>query len=133
MSRWKGRASSPAFKEMLRAIEALGAGPSAEPVKPVQALALPRSRLGFVLAIFAAASLITGLVMWRPWSNKSPAPVVAVAAGSQSAQARSLARDLLTKLGQLHATQTDALKLVQGDDAGRKPDLIFEVDGATQS
>ena len=132
LSRWKGRASAPAFQEMLRAIESLGGVQAAEPVNSPPRLAIPRPRLGLILAMLAAALLIAALVIWRPWTNRSTAPVVAIAAGSQSANANSLARDLLTKLGQLHATQTDALKLVQGDDAGAKADLIFEVDGATR-
>ena len=129
---WKGRASSPAFQEIHRAIESLGTSPSAEPAKPVVKSAMPRPRLGLVLAIVAAAALIAALAVWRPWAARSTAPVVAITAATQSAPARALARDLLAKLGSLHATQTDALKLIQGGDGGAKADLIIEVDSATQ-
>ena len=132
MSRWRGSFNAPAFQEILGAIEALGGGPAAEPFETVPKLAIRRPRFGIILALFAAAVLIAGLAIWRPWTNQSTVPVVAIAAATQAPQARGLARDLLAKLGNLHATQTEALRLIHGDDAGSKANLILEVDGSTR-
>lgn len=131
LTRWKGRTSSAQFQEMLGAVDALGKSPKAarSPIAVKSPVWHPRLRL--VLAAVTLAILIVGLIIWRPWTAKSSAPVVAVAAAGPSASARNLARDLLAKLGSLQSTQTDALELVGGGEAGQESDFTFEVDAAT--
>lgn len=130
LSKWRGRASSPAFQEVLRAIDTLGASAAVEAsLTPRKIAALPL-RFSVLVTIAAAVAIIACLSIWRPWGGGTSVPVVAVAAASDSVPARGLARDLLAKLGNLHATKTDALKLVQGNGTG-KADFTFEVDAVT--
>ena len=129
LTKWKGRASSPHFQEMLGAIEALG-GTEAQPQPLVPTRTIARPSWALIAGVAVALMLIAALFLWRPWSGGRSAPVVAVTAASQSVPAQALARDLLAKLGNLNATETDSLKLVQGGDDGERADFVFEVDGA---
>ena len=131
LSKWKGRSSAPQFQEMLGAIEALGGAQAADSgVAAVPARKMGRQRLALAAAVGALLILAAALLLWRPWGSGRSTPVVAVTAASQTAAASALARDLLAKLGNLHATQTDSLKLVQGGEDGQQADFVFEVDGA---
>ena len=129
LSKWRGRTAAPQFRELIDAIESVGSD-----VGPVRSTTHSQPKifrwgpLAFLSAAVVAA-IIIGLSLWRPWGRGPAVPVVTIAAASQSAETRSLARDLLAKLGILQSTKGDALELVQGK-SGRNSDLIFEVEAA---
>lgn len=131
LSHWKGRSASAQFREMLDAIEDLGGSSGTEaPAIPVKSPNW-RARLPYFHAAAVAAILIAGLIVWQPWAPWKSAPVVAVAPAGPSPAARSLARDLFAKLGNLQSAKTDSLELVQGGDGHQDADFTFEVDTAT--
>jgi hypothetical protein len=130
LSKWRGRAASAQFKALLDAIEGVGSGDSAvRTAMPKPPTIARRGPLVLIAALIAIIIIIIGLILWRPWNRGPAVPVVAIAAAGQSAETRSLARDLLTKLGILQSTKSDSLRLVKGG-SGRNPDFIFEVEAA---
>ena len=133
LSGWKGRRRTAQLTEIAGAVESVGAGGALNTqVAPrtINRFAPMHIRYALVIGL-AVAFLLAGLAYWQPWRG-SPVPVVAVAAASPSPAAASLARDLLAKLGQLNATQTETLKLVQGGQADASANFVFEVDGQSQ-
>ncbi len=139
-STWKGRGKPPHMVELLSSIEGLGERASDKPTAaPAPAKSAPRptrplrkwlAGAGIAIVALVAIGLFVGLVLNAKRSQSTP--VVAIAAASASEPARALARDLLAKLGNLHSTQTDSLKLVQGASDQKNADLVFEVDGTRQ-
>ena len=136
-SKWKGRGKPPQFAELQSAIESFGGSSKAgdvsvEPLESSRKPRLTRSRLALIVIAVAASLVIATLALWQPWRGRSGAPVVAIAAASQSETANAMARDLLAKLGNLNATQVNAVKLVEGREGGSNADLLFKVDGKTE-
>jgi tetratricopeptide (TPR) repeat protein len=129
LTRWKGRAPSREFAELLDAIKSLA---GAEGPAPAMA-AGPKRRawrvtLPVVAGLTAVALLAAALLFWRPWDRGSSAPMLAVVAGDQSPGAKALARDLLVKFGTLQAMNAESLKLV--GSLTDKPDFILQVTGS---
>ena len=120
---------SPALDKLVRAVDGLGGSPAAarEATKPASSDSGPRSISRRALLTALAAVLVIGLafVAWQRWTGKSATPVVAIAASDQTSASRSLARDLLIRIGGLQAAQSDVFRLVEGDAAGDF-DLILE-------
>lgn len=130
LTRWRGRASSAQFQEMLGAVEALGGGRQADRPKTEPVPSRRAQPKGLIAGVVAALLLIAGMLWWKPWAKTGSAPVVAIHAGSTSPAAQALARDLFAKLGNLRSTESQALELVQGGEAGEDADFLFEVDGS---
>ena len=116
---------------MLGAVASFGRELATKPA-PSPKHALPSAHAATLIGALATVVLIAGLFVWRPWSEASSTPIVAVSAASPTAEATGLAREMLAKLGNLHSTYTDAFKLVQGGEHAGKADLVFEVDGSTR-
>lgn len=77
---------------------------------------------------------VTSAAVWHFFAKTSSIPVVAVAPAEGSAQADSLARDLLVKLGSLRSARTDAVRLTAAA-AGKSPiaEFVFETSGNNDS
>lgn len=128
LSQWKGRTSSAAFRDMLRAIAALGGGAALEPVNADRKQAWQRPH-GWVIAAVALAMLVAAaLWLWKPWVTNSSSPIVAVAAASPSASDQKFALDLFVRLGAAQSGRIGSVQLVR-DSANGKSDLILEVSG----
>ncbi len=132
ISNWKGRGTVPRLAEILHAIEgAVGdepAKPRAAPTRPAmpELPAMSRSmRLALVtVLVFAGIALAYFLVNQ---GGKSEVHTVAISAADSSA--RPLARELLSKLGNIRSVQTGSVQLI-GEPTGQRPDLIFEAQAA---
>ena len=134
LTRWKGRAKSTEFREMLEALESLGGKePLAAAAKPARISALadrdwtrrwlnPWLIIGLILALL-------GLFIARPWEVKASVPVVAVRAADSTPDSKALARDLLVGLGDVQSAGGDSLQLVD-ENSRTTPDLIIEVSGS---
>ena len=131
LSKWKGRASSTQFLEMLGAVEALGGGQAKAAAALIPKQARLRLLMPALVGMVVAAILIFGLVIWRPWSVNS-LPLVSVEPATEGTSARSLADDLFIKLGSLQSAEADALQLVEADSEAA-PDFTFKVGGAANS
>ena len=80
---------------------------------------------GAILLVVAAALIV---LWWRPAGPNSTTVAVIAADGSRITQ--ELSRSLLTRLGNIQAAKTNAMRLVGLDpQSGREADLIFEVGG----
>jgi tetratricopeptide (TPR) repeat protein len=130
LSKWKGRGKRGELQEVLACIDRL-AGDSPELPAKATAAVIPGRRqssgtvwFGLIAAVVLAAIALAYFLINR--GGTPSAPVVAVVASDNSPATRSLADDLLIKLGSLQSTNADALQLVeQGSDAD--PDLSFKV------
>jgi tetratricopeptide (TPR) repeat protein len=131
LSKWKGRGKPPQLSEVLASIEGLAG--VAQPTSAASASVVHTRAKSFPRWVPVAAVLLLVLVGAALLISKiagNGAQTVAVAPAGSSTAAQSLARDLLAKLGNLQSTRTDSLMLVQGHDAERKSDFIFNVDAA---
>ena len=130
----RGRARSAAIKELCRAVEAVATCAGVVvPASPPAARAVVRPSRLRLLLFGLAALVIAGVAYfsWQRWAGQASTPVVAIAAGDSSSQSRSLARDLLIKVGGLQAARSDVFRLLDGSAGpGARPDLILEA-GAT--
>ena len=128
LSRWKGRTSSTAFSDMLRAVAALGGGLAEEPVNADRRQTPRRSQRWVVAAVALAILVVAGLWMWKPWATNSSTPIVAVAAASPSTSDQKFAQDLFVRIGAAQSGRIGTVQLVR-DTANSKSDLILEVSG----
>jgi tetratricopeptide (TPR) repeat protein len=124
-SKWKGRSSSPQWKELLQAI----AAPSSTMVD--RRPATGSSRIGKVRLTTMAAALailVAALAWW--FMLRDPAEdstLVAISAGDQSAASRQVAHDLAFKLGGMLGKRA-GLRLVEGAQPGAsKAKVRFQV------
>ena len=78
--------------------------------------------------MIALAAIVAALFLWAPWNRNSATPLVAVRAADTSADAQSLARNLLVQLGNVQTSRSDSVQLIE-DSATERPDLIIEVSG----
>ena len=130
LSRRKGRRSG--VEDLLASIDLLDGSPLASAASPVEAtrrwpfLALRPALLGVVALMLTG--IAAGLLIWRPWADRSAASVVAVRPADQNPYAKELARDLLVGLGDMQSMDVDSLQLVD-ENSRAKADLIFEVSG----
>jgi tetratricopeptide (TPR) repeat protein len=133
LSGWKGRSASAGLKEVLLSIDALGG--SAVPQAAISTtsfwrqFSIPRP---LIIAMGMSVVLAISLLLIRAWDKGPSVPVVAIKAASSDTATQALARDLLVKLGNLRATQTDTLKLVQATGKDGEADFVLEVTGATR-
>lgn len=131
LSQWKGRTSSAAFQNMLRAIAALGGSPAQIPVT-ADRMQAPRRPQGRVVALVALAALVAGgLWLWKPWATNPSSPIVAVAAASRSTSDQEIAHNLFVRLGAAQSGRIGSVQLVR--DANGKSDLILEVSGTAST
>lgn len=126
LSKWRGRAATAQFKALLDAVEGVGSGDRAmrTAVPPLPTITR-RGRIILIAAVVAVFAI--GLILWQPWNRGRAGSVVAIVAAGPSTETRSLARDLLAKLGILQSSKTDSFQLVDGKSA-RNSDFIFEVE-----
>ena len=134
LTRWKGRARSTEFREMLEALDSFAdKEPLAAAAKPARISALadhdwtrrwlnPWLIIGLILVFIA-------LFIARPWEVNASVPVVAVRAADSTSDSKALARDLLVGLGDVQSAGGDSLQLVD-ENSGATPDLIIEVSGS---
>lgn len=130
LSRWKGRGRPKQLDMFLAEVEAKvkGEKPPTAPAKPK--LRLPRfARWSWRTAAGSAAALASAaaLVVWSPWDQARPTPIVAVTAATNQPASLALARDLAVKLGTIQ-DQSAPMQLVdQGEAGAQRPDLLLEV------
>lgn len=123
---WTGRGEPPPIQRILAAIDRVAGGQSASGATEAPASSLPRLPVRARSAVIAALVLSgAGLLAWQPWKVNS-LPFVSVEAADGSGPAKSLASDLLIKLGSLQTAEADVLRLVEpGSDID--PDFTFKV------
>ncbi|MEO7601690.1 MAG: hypothetical protein ABIS39_00280 [Sphingomicrobium sp.] len=98
-----------------------------ERVRATKAFAWNRRSLA-VLAILGL--VIAAAAAWYLKGQSTPPPTVSVAAADDSAFSRTLARDLIVKLGTLRGSQTQAITIVNTAARQRKADFEFAVNGS---
>lgn len=130
LSGWKGRGTSVQLRTLIEAVDALGADKTeAAPivVQKIEAGAAAPKHRGYIFlaAITAILLALTGLFLWRPWEGSS-IPVVEITGADSTAEARSMANDLLVKLNSLQGARADAVELT-GEQQSGSPDLRFAV------
>ena len=132
LSKRRSGEKSAKLNDLLVAVAALG--PAQAPTKPSEKGGdKQEARKRYSFAVGIAALMVVGalaLLLWRPWSTSTTAPVVAVRAADQTPESSAFARDLLVQLGDYQAARPDTIEIV-GDDASRRPDAIIEVSGRT--
>lgn len=132
---WKGRGRVPHLSELIAAVEEVAGRSEKTLARPAIASSDARERILPFLPVVAAALamlvIAAGLLLWRPWAQGSPAPIVAVVAAQENPQSSALARDLLVQLGKFQRTNPDALKLV--GNASESPDVILEASASAQA
>ena len=129
LSRWKGRAGTGSFKELLHGIESLSPGDRAEPAPAKIELARrPASVITAALLIVALVTVAAWLVV--PRIGRADVPVVSVAAADMSRESQQLARELFVKLGPLQTIGTSPIKLIDRDNED-SADFTFEIGGST--
>ena len=129
LSGWKGRASGPAFQEMLEAINGLSGKPETQRPSTARDKLPNDRRYPIIFAVAGMATLIAALLLiWRPWASRAELPVVTVVAASNSPAAEALASDLLVKLASLQAARADSLQLIERN-SGLEPDYTFKLGG----
>jgi hypothetical protein len=136
LSNARRRKRSAKLQQMLAALDRLG-GASAEPASTARQAVQPehrqwRARRSLVFVLLALLTAAAALVIWYVGFPRSAVPVVAVRPADQSVDARTLARDLLVRLGTAQSGGTDPIQLVDAN-AREKPDLILEVSGTTSA
>jgi tetratricopeptide (TPR) repeat protein len=82
-----------------------------------------------LLVLFGLA--VAAALYWQPWNLRNQAPLVEVVPASPNSAAKSLADDLLVKLGVLQSSHADALQLVE-PASGQTPDFIIKVAGKSE-
>lgn len=129
---WKGR-GRPSLEDILTAINGVcGAQDGGHIGHDVQSAPDQQRRQGGPIRHWAAMAMVIAavaallLLFWQPWRARHDAPLVAVAAAEPNVAARSLAADLLIKLGVLQSSHADALQLVDVDSR-QTPDFIIKV------
>lgn len=127
----RGSGGRAGMRNLVDAIDALG-GSSGRLAQSVT-VSMPSTRHrrllipGLLLVVAAIAVLLVS--RWLPAS--SGVPIVAVAAGGSERSSEGWARDLLVQLGQLQASRTEAVKLIDAPAKSGDADLIFEVDASS--
>ena len=129
LSEWKGRGRSDGIDELLEAIGAVTAAPSAASDVPRSAeprrtriQRVPRWLAASIAVLVAAA---TGGGWWWASREVPQPPIVAIDAAGGSERSREVARQLAIRLGELQSPRSDTFQLVSG---GGKADLRLEVE-----
>ena len=116
------------FKSLLDAITKLAAATDHPAARPMRTPATEpgRNRIKWPLVIIFALAVLAsaGVIAWQLFQASSSVPLVAVAPADQSADAESLARNILVKLGSLRSARTDSVRLM-GPAADNSPDADF--------
>lgn len=135
---WSPRRRSAQFDDLLKATQELSGAPRHDPV-PAAVKAAPAARPGpdrkRLLAAIGAAALLA-IIAFGAWtwnSSRSHPTSVSVAAADGGALSRSLARNLLVKLGTLQGSNPDALQLLDETAPSSGADLKITVGGTTDS
>jgi hypothetical protein len=135
LSRWRGREKSSQMRLLLDALDSLVAETSATGARPApipRTQRAARTRRGswlMAIALIAAAAVIAATAFWwRPWDRGAKVPTVAVGPAEPSAAAKTLARDLLVKLGSLQSARSGSMRLVE--NRGKRADLFLEAAGS---
>ena len=129
LSRWKGRAGSGPFRELLHGIESLSHRPSDPPAANLRARP-QRPRWPIPAAILAV--LLVAIAAWIviPRLGRPEASIVSVAAADNSPSSQQMARDLFVKLGLLQTIGTSPIQLIDQDGEGDS-DFIFKIGAST--
>jgi tetratricopeptide (TPR) repeat protein len=127
---WKGRGRPP-VQDILSAIAAFPGDPSDRPDDRSSAISAqaPKGRrlpLLPILTMVIVAVAAFAVLLWQPWRSTRLVPLVAVVPALPDKATKSLAADLLVKLGVLQSSHADALQLVE-PDSRQTPDFIIKV------
>jgi tetratricopeptide (TPR) repeat protein len=132
LSRWKGRGTPAGVRALLADVDGFGKDEdspdtSRQPQRasvgnrPASTLARP------LIAALAVFAILTGAgIYWLLSAHKAGVPTIALEAADHSAPSRSMARDLLVKLGNLQAVKSGSMTLVDGEGNAGRADLLFQ-------
>ena len=128
LTRWKGRAKSAEFREMLEALESLAGKESlVAPAKPAPTRQIPSFSVPRWLVIGGAVMLILiALSVVLPEKGSRGVHTVSVTAADAAAQ--PLARDLLVKLSSLQGAKSGSMRLL-----GQSPEADFTFETASNA
>jgi hypothetical protein len=135
LSQITGRGRSTKLKDLLHAVDKVGTGSIAPPPSKPHDIGRQQGRISkplliglAVIAVAAAAAL----TVWRFALPSAQVPIVEVRAAESTAGARTLARDLLVRLGTAQSGHSGSIQLVD-ENARKTPDLVLEVSGTTSA
>ena len=133
LTRWKGDRTDPRFRTLADAVRDCLSGQRSAPA-PRKEQSRPLIRWMLLTSATAVLLIFIGAAVWYFSDGIPSVPVVAVAPAESSAQAETLARDLLVKLGSLRSARTDVVRLT-ASAAGKSPNaqFIFEAAGSNDA
>lgn len=129
---WKGRGRVK-LEQLLDAISRVIGGEAPQHVSarsPQSARSFPGRAM--ILGMVAAILLTGAYFAWNIFFRPADIPTVAVAPANASPAAAALSQDLLTKLGELQSSGTNAIRLAGASDV-KRADLLFKIDGSLRS
>jgi len=138
LSRWKGRGTPAEVRALLADVASFGKdeenpGTSGKTQRallarrPTSTLARP------LIAAFAVFAILTGGIYWLRSVHNPGVPTIALEAADGSAPSRSMARNLLVKLGSLQAVKSGSMTLTNGEGNSAPADLLFQAADTSNS